>query len=419
MKFMWFHLMPYTELPEDFRDTHPSVWVDIHSSLFDPKRAHHMYNDFMDELEFAAQCGFDAICVNEHHSNGYGLMPSPNLIASSLSRRTTDTAICVMGNSLALYNPPTRVAEEFAMIDVISGGRLIAGFPVGTPMDTCYAYGQNPSQLRERYHEAHDLIMRAWQEQDTFAFNGRYNQQRYVNIWPRPIQRPHPPIWIPGGGSIETWQWCAEKDYVYSYLSYYGHKVGQATMDGFWQEMSRLGKDRNPYRAGFAQTVAVAETRQQAMDLYTEAAEYFFGRCLHIDQRFVAPPGYTTEATTRVGLQSQVAKAAAYSDKFKLLPTKMPDLVQNGYIITGTPDDVVQQIEELANNLNVGNLMLLLQFGNMNKDLTKYNTKLFADRVMPKLRDKFGEWEHRWWPTPMDTAQRAELSAYEPRHAAE
>jgi alkanesulfonate monooxygenase SsuD/methylene tetrahydromethanopterin reductase-like flavin-dependent oxidoreductase (luciferase family) len=419
MKFMWFHLMPYTELPENFRDAHPSVWVDIHSSLFDPRRAHHMYNDFMDELEFAAQCGFDAICVNEHHSNGYGLMPSPNLIASSLARRTTDTAICVMGNSLALYNPPTRVAEEFAMIDVISGGRLIAGFPVGTPMDTCYAYGQNPSQLRERYHEAHDLIMRAWTEADTFAFNGRFNQQRYVNIWPRPIQRPHPPIWIPGGGSIETWQWCAEQDYVYSYLSYYGHKVGQATMDGFWNEMSRLGKDRNPYRAGFAQTVAVAETREQAMDLYTEAAEYFFGRCLHIDQRFVAPPGYTTEATTRVGLQSQVAKAAAYADKFKLLPTKMPDLVENGYIVLGSPDDVIQQIEELADNLNVGNLMLLLQFGNMNKDLTKYNTKLFAERVMPKLRQKFGEWDHRWWPQPMDTAQRAELSAYEPRQAAE
>ena len=101
MKLMWFHLMPYTELPDDFREKHPSVWVDIHSSLFDPRRAHLMYNDFMDELEFAAECGFDAVCVNEHHSNGYGLMPSPNLIASALSRRTTDTALCVMGNSLA------------------------------------------------------------------------------------------------------------------------------------------------------------------------------------------------------------------------------------------------------------------------------------------------------------------------------
>jgi alkanesulfonate monooxygenase SsuD/methylene tetrahydromethanopterin reductase-like flavin-dependent oxidoreductase (luciferase family) len=212
--------MPYTELPDDFREKHPSVWVDIHSSLFDPRRAHHMYNDFMDELEFAAECGFDAVCVNEHHSNGYGLMPSPNLIASALARRTTDTALCVMGNSLALYNPPTRVAEEFAMIDVISGGRLIAGFPVGTPMDTCFAFGQNPSMLRDRYYEAHDLVLRAWTEQDTFAFNGRFNQQRYVNIWPRPVQKPHPPIWIPGGGSIETWRWCAEMDHVYAYLSY-------------------------------------------------------------------------------------------------------------------------------------------------------------------------------------------------------
>ena len=88
MKLLWFHLMPYTELPDDFRDKHPSVWVDIHSSLFDPKRAHVMYNDFMDELEFAAACGFDGVCVNEHHSNGYGLMPSPNLIASALARRT-------------------------------------------------------------------------------------------------------------------------------------------------------------------------------------------------------------------------------------------------------------------------------------------------------------------------------------------
>ena len=89
MKLMWFHLMPYTELPDDFREKNPSVWVDIHSSLFDPRRAHHMYNDFMDELEFAAECGFDAVCVNEHHSNGYGLMPSPNLIASGLARRTS------------------------------------------------------------------------------------------------------------------------------------------------------------------------------------------------------------------------------------------------------------------------------------------------------------------------------------------
>jgi alkanesulfonate monooxygenase SsuD/methylene tetrahydromethanopterin reductase-like flavin-dependent oxidoreductase (luciferase family) len=417
MKLMWFHLMPYTELPDDFRDKNPSVWVDIHSSLFDPQRAHHMYNDFMDELEFAAACGFDAICVNEHHSNGYGLMPSPNLVASSLARRTSDAALCVLGNSLALYNPPTRVAEEFAMIDCISGGRLIAGFPVGSPMDTCYAYGQNPSMLRERYHEAHDLILRAWTEQDTFAFNGRFNQQRYVNIWPRPVQNPHPPIWIPGGGSVETWQWCAEMDYVYCYLSYYGYKAGQSTMNGFWEEMQRLGKDRNPYRAGFLQFVGVAETRDEAYRLYREPAEYFYGRCLHIDPRFAGPPGYTTEATQRRGAQSQVAQAAQFSryeSKFQMLAREMDAIVDKGYVIIGSPDEVAAQLREVAKNLNVGHLMMLLQFGNMGKDLAKYNTQLFAEQVMPQLRDVFADWEDRWWPQPMDRGARAPLLGFKP-----
>jgi len=408
MKLMWFHLMPYTELPDDFREKHPSVWVDIHSSLFDPRRAHHMYNDFMDELEYAAECGFDAVCVNEHHSNGYGLMPSPNLIASSLARRTTDTAICVMGNSLALYNPPTRVAEEFAMIDVISGGRLIAGFPVGTPMDTCFAYGQNPSMLRERYLEAHDLVMRAWTERDTFAFNGRYNQQRYVNIWPRPVQRPHPPVWIPGGGSVETWQWCAKMDYVYAYLSYFGYKDGRATMHGFWEEMKRLGKDLNPYRAGFLQFVGVAESREQAMELYREPAEYFYGRCLRVDPRWAMPPGYITEATQRAGIQGQIGRAASLDARQKArATTRMEDIVERGYVIIGSPDEVVEQLTTVATDLNVGHLMMLLQFGSMGKDLAKYNTKLFAERVLPKLRGLFSEWEDKWWPAPMKPTERA------------
>ncbi len=419
MKLMWFHLMPYTELPDDFRDKNSSVWVDIHSSLFDPKRAHLMYNDFMDEMEYAADCGFDAICCNEHHSNGYGLMPSPNLIAAALARRTTNTAICVMGNSLALYNPPTRVAEEFAMIDCISGGRLIAGFPVGTPMDTCYAFGQNPSMLRERYLEAHDLVMRAWTEKETFAFNGRYNQQRYINIWPRPVQQPHPPVWIPGGGSVETWQWCAEMDYVYAYLSYFGYKDGKATMDGFWNEMARLGKDRNPNRAAFLQFVGVAETREQAWELYREPAEYFYERCLHVDAMWASPPGYTTEKTTRAGMQSQVGRAAANSARQRARATEMKDIVDLGYVIIGSPDEVVEQLTEVATELNVGHLMLLLQFGNMGKQLAKQNTKLFAEKVMPRLQPLFKEWEDRWWPKPLHARDRADVAPFKPSLAAE
>jgi alkanesulfonate monooxygenase SsuD/methylene tetrahydromethanopterin reductase-like flavin-dependent oxidoreductase (luciferase family) len=409
MKLLWFHLMPYTRLPDDFAEKHPSVWVDIDSRLFDATAAHAMYNEFMDELEHAAAMGFDGVCVNEHHQNGYGLMPSPNLIASSLARQTRDAAIVVMGNSLALYNPPIRVAEEMAMLDCISGGRLVAGFPVGTPMDTCYAYGQNPSQLRQRYYEAHDLIMRAWQEPEPFTWNGRFNQLRYVNVWPRPVQKPHPPVWIPGGGSLETWQWCAERDYVYSYLSYFGYKLGKATMDGFWGEMKRLGKEPNPYRAGFLQFVGVAETREEAMDLYRGPAEYFYGRCLHVDARYAMPPGYATEATLRARVQSQVVQAAnRATDRKGHGGPSFEDIVDQGYVLVGSPDEVAEQLRQVALELNVGQLMLLLQFGNMSRQLTLHNTELFAKRVMPQLADLFDDrWENAWWPRPLAPVSRA------------
>jgi alkanesulfonate monooxygenase SsuD/methylene tetrahydromethanopterin reductase-like flavin-dependent oxidoreductase (luciferase family) len=406
MKLLWFHLMPYTRLPDDFTTEHESVWVDIDSRLFDPAFAHELYNEFMDELEFAAEVGFDGICVNEHHQNGYGLMPSPNLIAASLARRTRDAALVVLGNSLALYDPPTRVAEEFAMLDCISGGRLVAGFPVGTPMDTCFAYGRNPSELRQRYLEAHDLILRAWTEPDPFPFHGRFNQLRYVNVWPRPIQRPHPPVWIPGGGSIETWQWCAERDYVYCYLSYFGYKLAKATMAGFWREMERLGKERNPYQAGFIQFVGVAESRKEALELYREPAEYFYGRCLHVDPRFAMPPGYRSEASLRSQVQSQVASAARKSAVGASAGARFEDIVERGYIILGSPDEVADQLRDVATELNIGQLLLLMQFGNMSRELTFHNTELFAKRVMPQLRDVFSEWENRWWPTPLARDQQ-------------
>ena len=160
MKFTWFHLMPYRFLPEDFKEKYHSVWVDIPRDLYDPKVGHRLYNDYLDQLEYADSMGFDGLGVNEHHQNAYGLMPSPNIMAAALTRRTRNANLVVLGNSIALYNPPIRVAEEFAMLDVISGGRLIAGFPVGTSMDTNFCYGEVPATIREKYYEAHDLISR-------------------------------------------------------------------------------------------------------------------------------------------------------------------------------------------------------------------------------------------------------------------
>jgi hypothetical protein len=92
----------------------------------------------------------------------------------------------------------------------------------------------------------------------------------------------------------------------------------------------------------------------------------------------------------------------------------MDAIVEKGYVIIGSPDEVAAQLKEVAVNLNVGHLMLLLQFGNMGKDLAKYNTKLFAQKVMPQLTDTFSEWEDRWWPQPMNRGSRAALTPFHP-----
>ncbi len=408
MRFTWFNLMPWPYLPDDFRQQNRSVWVDIPGKLYDPRKGHFVYHEYMDQLEYADALGFDGIGVNEHHQNGYGLMPSPNIIAAGLARRTSRAAICVIGNSIALYNPPIRVAEEFAMLDVISGGRLIAGFPVGTPMDTNFCYGQIPALTRDKYYEAHELIMRAWKEDEPFAFDGKYTQLRYVNCWPKPIQKPHPPIYIPGGGSVETWDFCADFDYNYSYLSFTGYVRGKQFLDGFWERVAAKGKDASPYRAAFAQIICVADTDREAEELYSEHVRYFFNRCLHVYPGFADPPGYRTIKTLKVGALAQLTEDALA--KFPTLTWKQ--LVDDRYVIAGSPETVRQQMEEMIKGLRIGHVFCLFHNGNMPDWKTRHSSKLFAEQVMPKLRDLWPEWRHdeRWWPKPMADRREPERS---------
>jgi alkanesulfonate monooxygenase SsuD/methylene tetrahydromethanopterin reductase-like flavin-dependent oxidoreductase (luciferase family) len=397
MKVCFFHLMPYRHLPDDFERRYRSVWVDVPHELHDPAKTHVLYNEYLDELELADRVGFDGVCVNEHHANAYGLMPSPNLMAAALARRTTRAALVVLGASLAAYNPPLRVAEEFAMLDVLSGGRLVAGFPVGTPMDMNFAYGLNPATLRERYHEAYDLVIQAWTRPEVFAFNGKYTQIRYVNIWPQPLQKPHPPVWIPGGGSVETWTWTAARDHVYCYLSYFGYKRGKATMDGFWQALAERGVDDNPYRAGFLQLVCVANTDAEAERLYAPHVEYFYRKCLNVWDGFVDPPGYRTMQTVRAGMKPQVGARATAARQ----ALDWQAFVDQGFVVAGSPAAVRQQLVECVKGLRIGHLMVLLHIGSMPKDVVTLNTELFAREVLPHLRDVWPGYTDRWWLRPV------------------
>ena len=152
------------------------------------------------------------------------------------------------------------------------------------------------------------------------------------------------------------------------------------------------------------------------MALYREPAEYFYGRCLHVDPRGVVPPGYMTEATIRARVQSQVQLAARASagggPSINQSAKDFEGIVENGYVLVGDPDEVAEKLRDIAIDLGVGHFMLLLQFGNMSKDLTQYNTRLFAEKVMPQLRDLFeDEWEDHWWVKPLAKSERAGVEA--------
>ncbi len=416
MKVSMFHLMPYSAMPEepphgpDWKSA--GIWVDLPNSVYNPEIGNELYNEYLDELEYAEQVGLDGVCVNEHHANMYGTMPSPSIMLASLARRTSKANLIVLGTSIALYNPPTRVAEEMSMIDVISGGRVVCGFPVGTSQDTNWVYGMSPSTFRERYYEAEDLIKKAMETREPFHYNGKYTKLRYVSIWPRPAQEPRPPIWVPGGGSIETWDWTIEKDHVYAALSYGGYKRAQQTLNGYWSRVREHGADETPYRAAYMQLTLVSDSYEQAKAEYQEGVEFFYQKLLGSTGRyFPEAPGYRTEASIRAGFERSLALAQESAPQ---AGRKAPQgagpswdqLVEEGNIVAGSPDEVAEKLRDIAKSLRVGHVLPLLQIGNMRRETTMKNIKMFGEEVLPQIHDVWDDedWEDRWSPRPL--AQR-------------
>jgi alkanesulfonate monooxygenase SsuD/methylene tetrahydromethanopterin reductase-like flavin-dependent oxidoreductase (luciferase family) len=406
MKVSAFHLMPHRELPADFERRYESVWVTPPWwELADARRVGQYYNWTLDELLHAAAAGFDGVCTNEHHQNAYGFMPNPNLMGSILARLTsgTDVAIVQMGMTLPTTSPPIRVAEEYAMLDCLSGGRLVAGLPLGSPMDVNLAYGITPMEQRERYREAFELVLKAWQAREIFPWNGKYFQLGMVNLWPRPIQEPHPPVWVPGSGSISTFEFAAERDVCYCFLSYSGARAAATMMDGYWEVVARKGRAPNPYRAGFLQLVAVSETDARAEAEYARHVEYFYHKCLHVPGHWFSPPGNQDYRSLLATSRNPVRRG---EDPKSL---RYRDFVEKGYVIAGGPSTVRERLrEEVVQRLRVGNLMLLVQIGSMDHALTLKNIALLAREVLPSLRDIWSDqgWENHWWPERLRAARQ-------------
>lgn len=396
MKFHWFAQQYYTQLPEDYADTAHSSWVTAPQSAMDPEQVGRDYHMYIRLMQQADSLGFDSLLLNEHHQTSLAMTPSPNLIASVLAATTETAAITLCGNSLALYNPPVRVAEEMAMLDTLSGGRLIAGMVFGTPMDSAFCYGVPPIELRDRFHEARELILKAWKETEPFTFNGDYTQLRYVNLWPKPIQE-QIPIWIPGSGSVETWDVVNAYDYCYGYLSFSGRQSAQPIVQGFWDYTERTGGNMNPNRMAFTQVICTADSDAEAERLYSDAIKYFY-RQNPVALEFATPPGYNSQASMKENFNRE--RTISPEERLKASRGELSfwEYDELGYIIAGTPERVEQRVRELATDLRIGQLITCMHVGNLPEEVVAMNNDLFGKNVIPKLRGLWAEEEDHWTP---------------------
>ena len=378
MKVTMFHLMPYAHMDMALRARHKSAWVTYPNSDFDPKKGAALYNRYLDELELAAELGFDGISVNEHHQNAYGLMPSPVVMAAALSRRTETCKLAILGNAFALREHPLTLAEEHAMIDCISGGRLITGFVRGIGAEF-WSLAANPTTSHERHVEAHDLIVRAWTETGPFAFEGKHFHFEYVNVWPRPYQQPHPPIWCPSLGSTETIEWAAHPDRRYVYLQNYSPFESVSRFLNFYRETceTMYGYTASSEQLGWTAPVYVADTDAQAVAEAKEHMEALFNRFLALPFEILFPPGY-------LGMSSY--KRVRRHKRSIAGNQTIEKMMELGIVIVGSPDTVRERILHCHRELGFANFIGLLHFGTLPADLTERNIRLFANEVMPALQ---------------------------------
>ena len=189
-----------------------STDLSISNEYYNPSVGANLYNRYLDEKVYAEEMGFDALMLNEHHSTPFCMQGVTNVGASILARITNKAKIIILGNVLPIWEDPLWLAEQLAMIDMISHGRLVSGFVRGGGRES-YSHNAPPHFNRERFEEAHDFLIKAWTTPGPWRWEGKHYHYRYVNPWARPLQQPHPPIWIPSTVSVETVKWTAEKGY--------------------------------------------------------------------------------------------------------------------------------------------------------------------------------------------------------------
>jgi alkanesulfonate monooxygenase SsuD/methylene tetrahydromethanopterin reductase-like flavin-dependent oxidoreductase (luciferase family) len=380
MKAWHFSENAYPYLPP--AESYPSIRVTLPNRIYDPEKGAALYDRFIDEWLIAEQEGVE-IMLNEHHQTATCVDPAAPMVLAALARLTKTARLLILGNPIANRRQPVRVAEEMALADVLSRGRVEAGFVRGVPYEISAA-NANPVRSNERFAEALDLIIKAWTTHEgPFSHEGRFFHHRMVNIWPRPHQQPHPPVWIsttsPGGAAQAGSRGFIQATFLTGFdatrLIYDGYRRG-------WREAGR-GDQVPIHRLAYAALVYTAKSEREAFAGADKLLWYV--RANKVPPYFRNPPGYVPVAANVKMLRGAEHPLSAFAKG-----ATVESAIAGGFMFAGTPDQVLAQITKHYDHVGGwGHLLIMGQAGFLEHDETVAGIRTFAREVYPRLKELY------------------------------
>jgi alkanesulfonate monooxygenase SsuD/methylene tetrahydromethanopterin reductase-like flavin-dependent oxidoreductase (luciferase family) len=346
----------------------------VPGSMWDRKLGEKLYADSMRFFRRVDELGFDGLLFTEHHfgPNG-GLTPSPLVLLAAATGVTERIKLVTLGIPLAMYPHPLRVAEELAMVDNLSHGRVVAGF-ISSGAQSLYAYNVPASEERSRYHEALDLVLKAWTADSPFEWHSQHFNYPCVSILPRPLQAPHPPLWTTAN-STEGLQWAASK------------RMGFITSGSTAEATESLGYYRSyaesncgwlppAEKLGIAREFFIAETKEQVKQMAEQMME------TSGDAAFTG----LFRDPKLAGIRGEASAVRSYThvtNPEDRTVHRTAEGTQNGRFIFGDPEQVADQILTQHQTTGAGVLIIRPELGGISMDQAAEGLELFAREVLP------------------------------------
>jgi alkanesulfonate monooxygenase SsuD/methylene tetrahydromethanopterin reductase-like flavin-dependent oxidoreductase (luciferase family) len=383
MRVYHFTEQPY---PKAWENHQGSLRINMPNRRLDPKLAGDLFHRYYDEWMLADELGLD-VMLNEHHATSTCMSSTCIVGLSILARITKRARLLVLGYPLGHRPDPLRCAEELATVDVISRGRLDMGFVKGVPYEFAPS-NQNPVRVMDRFWDAHDFIIKAMTSHDEpFSWESEFFHYRHVNIWPRPVQQPHPPVWSTTGSRSNA-KVLGERGIAMATLGtgYATRPLYDAYREGY---IAKHGKAPGADRFAYLGLVAVADNEEVARRR-GEAVSIYLSSSAIVAPQFRNPPGYLSiEDNVRMLRGETRPRSGTKDGRFIDMRTaSVQDLIDAGILFCGTPDQVYAQIVEFTAYCGgMGNLLMMGHAGAMSHEDTVDNLTLFAKEVLPRLKE--------------------------------